>query len=63
MKLVPLLTALAIGVWLVMRWRRGKLERANVVLGGFGIAALVIYGLGVIHPPSVEHVLTDRRQP
>ncbi|MCW3065424.1 MAG: phosphatase family protein [Solirubrobacterales bacterium] len=57
MKPTPLVTAaalLAFGLW---RWRRRRLPGWWGIVGAIAIAALVVYGAGLVHPPSLEHVL------
>jgi undecaprenyl-diphosphatase len=51
----PLGAAAVLLAYLVTR--RRKLERLALGAGLVVAAGLVVYGLGVIHPPSLEHVL------
>jgi undecaprenyl-diphosphatase len=51
----PLVLAGALVAYIVVRRRR--LGRASVAAGLLVAAALVVYGLRLIHPPSLEHVL------
>jgi membrane protein DedA with SNARE-associated domain/membrane-associated phospholipid phosphatase len=54
-KPTPLIGAAAVLGWLVYRRRRmGWIERAVWLVV---VAALVLYGTGVVHPPSLEHIL------
>lgn len=57
MKPLPLIAAALLAAWLVWRWRR----RSNVerVIGMLVVAALVVYGAGLVHPPSLESIIED----
>jgi membrane protein DedA with SNARE-associated domain len=52
-----LTVAIALAVFVVMRWRRLGVE--NKILGAVAAVALGIYGIGVIHPPNLEELLRD----
>lgn len=57
MKITPLVLAAAIAAWLVYRRRRmGWVERVIWALIAVGA---VLYGTGVVHPPSLEHIITS----
>jgi membrane protein DedA with SNARE-associated domain len=57
MKPLPLAAAVLLAAWLAWRWRR----RSNVerVIGVLVAAALVVYGVGLVHPPSLESIIED----
>jgi membrane protein DedA with SNARE-associated domain/membrane-associated phospholipid phosphatase len=57
MRLVPLLAALAVVAFLVLRWRRiGKVERVVAIVVA---AALGVYSTGVVDLPNLEHLIED----
>ncbi|UGS34644.1 bifunctional DedA family/phosphatase PAP2 family protein [Capillimicrobium parvum] len=60
MKIIPLLAAIALAAWLV--WRRRKLGRVELGIGIVVVAALGVYSTGVIHLPSLEHLIEDLGQ-
>jgi membrane protein DedA with SNARE-associated domain len=51
----PLAAAVALAAFLVVRRRR--LERTMLVGGALLAAGMIVYGLGVIHPPNIEELL------
>ena len=57
MKPLPLFGAAVLGAYTAWRARRlGKVELVALVVV---VAALALYGLGVVHPPNVEHIVKD----
>lgn len=57
MKPLPLAGAVLLAAWLAWRWRhRSNGER---VLGAVLVAALAVYGSGLVHPPSLESIIED----
>jgi undecaprenyl-diphosphatase len=58
-KLIPLLSALAVAVYLAWRWRQGRRERGTLAAGLVLIGGLVVYGTGLVHPPSIDKLLED----
>ncbi len=59
MKVVPLLSALALAGYLAWRWRQGRRDRRTLAAGALVIAGLVVYGAGLVHPPSIDKLLED----
>jgi membrane protein DedA with SNARE-associated domain/membrane-associated phospholipid phosphatase len=57
MKVGPLVVAGLLALLLVARWRR--MQGENRVLGAVAVAALAVYGSGLVHPPSLDKVLED----
>ncbi|MEA2394064.1 MAG: hypothetical protein QOJ82_1955 [Solirubrobacteraceae bacterium] len=57
MKPVWLVFAAALAAFLV--WRRRRLEPTLLIGGGLVAIGSVVYGLGLIHLPNVEHLLID----
>lgn len=57
MKVGPLVVAGLLAAYLVVRWRRIQVE--NRALGAVAVAALAVYGSGVVHLPSLDRVLED----
>src|SRR3954469_3682345 len=57
MKVGPLVVAGLLALYLVARWRHVRGE--NRVLGAIAVAALAVYGSGLVHPPSLDKVLED----
>jgi membrane protein DedA with SNARE-associated domain/membrane-associated phospholipid phosphatase len=55
----PLISAAVLLGYLLLQWRRGRLERMTLIGAGVVIAGLVVYGVGLIHPPNVEHLLVQ----
>ena len=53
----PLVIAGLLAIFLVVRWRR--LQAENRVIGVLAVAALAVYGTGLVHPPSLDKILTD----
>jgi undecaprenyl-diphosphatase len=60
MKLVPLLAAIALALWLF--WRRRKVGRIGLGAGIVAVVALAVYSTGVIHLPNIEHLIEDLGQ-
>jgi len=58
-KVVPLAAAALLLGELALRARRGQLGRGGAALRLLVLAGLVAYGLGLVHPPNLERVLTD----
>src|SRR5205807_4301098 len=57
MKPLPLAGAALLAGYVAWRGRRlGRLELAGLLVV---IAALVAYGVGLIHPPNLEHLIKD----
>ena len=57
MKPAPLVFAVALGVFLVLRWRRLSNEaRVLLVLAAAGLA---VYGTGLVELPNFEKLITD----
>jgi MYXO-CTERM domain-containing protein len=52
-----LVFAVALAAFLV--WRRRRLEPTVLIGGALVVAAAVVYGLGVVHLPNLEHLLID----
>ncbi len=59
MKVVPLVAAALLLAELALRARRGQLGRAGAALRLLVLAGLLVYGVGLVHPPNLERVLTD----
>ncbi|HEU4975018.1 MAG TPA: VTT domain-containing protein [Baekduia sp.] len=57
MKLVPLLGAAALALFLVLRRRR--LEPTLLAGGGIGVVLLLVYGSGLVHLPNIQKLLED----
>ena len=57
MKATPLIFAAALVVYCVVR--RKRLGRGEWVLGAIVLAALLVYGTGLVHPPSPEKLIKD----
>lgn len=57
MKVGPLAVGGLLAGYLVVRWRRVQVE--NRILGAIAVAALAVYGSGVVHLPSLDKVLED----
>jgi membrane protein DedA with SNARE-associated domain/membrane-associated phospholipid phosphatase len=53
----PLIGALALAIFLVVRFRR--LGRATLVLGVVVAAGLALWGLGIIQPPNLTKLIED----
>jgi undecaprenyl-diphosphatase len=56
-KPAPLVIAAALTAYGVIRRRR--ISRGEWIVGAIIVAALVLYGTGVIHPPSLQHLIKD----
>jgi undecaprenyl-diphosphatase len=56
-KVGPLVVAALLALYLVARWRRVQVE--NRILGAVAVAALAVYGSGVVHFPSLDTVLKN----
>jgi undecaprenyl-diphosphatase len=56
-KVWPLIFAAALATFLVLRRRR--LEVPLLVAGAIAVAALCVYGAGVVEPPDLEQLLVD----
>jgi membrane protein DedA with SNARE-associated domain/membrane-associated phospholipid phosphatase len=56
-KVGPLVVAGLLAIYLVGRWRRVQLE--NRILGAVAVAALAVYGSGLVHFPSLDSVLKN----
>jgi membrane protein DedA with SNARE-associated domain/membrane-associated phospholipid phosphatase len=56
-KPAPLVFAAALAVYGVVR--RKRISRGEWIFGGIVFAALVLYGTGVIHPPSLQNLIKD----
>lgn len=57
MKITPLVFAAAIAGWLIYRRKRmGWIERVFLILVA---AAAIVYGTGLVHPPSLEKIIED----
>jgi undecaprenyl-diphosphatase len=56
-KVTPLVFAAALVVYGVVR--RKKIGRGEWVLGAIVLAALILYGTGLVHPPSPEKLIKD----
>jgi membrane protein DedA with SNARE-associated domain len=56
-KPTPLIAAAVLLLYGVWRLRRRTLSRSWAVAGVLAIGALVAYGTGLVHPPSIEHIL------
>jgi membrane protein DedA with SNARE-associated domain/membrane-associated phospholipid phosphatase len=56
-KPAPLVFAAALVVYGVVR--RKKIGRGEWVLGAIVLAALLVYGTGLVHPPSLEKLIKD----
>jgi len=46
-----------LAAFVIWRWRRLGFE--NKILGLVAAAALIVYGSGVIHPPSLDEIFLD----
>ena len=57
MKPVPLLLAAALVVYGVVR--RKRIGRGEWIVGGIVVIAAVLYGTGIVHPPSLQHLIKD----
>ena len=57
MKPAPLVFAAMLAGYGVIR--RKRISRGEWIFGGIVFAALVLYGTGVIHPPSLQHLIKD----
>jgi membrane protein DedA with SNARE-associated domain/membrane-associated phospholipid phosphatase len=57
MKPAPLLAGVALLAWAI--WRRDRLDRKHQLLVALGVAALGVYGAGLIHLPKLQNVLLD----
>jgi membrane protein DedA with SNARE-associated domain/membrane-associated phospholipid phosphatase len=53
----PLVLAALIAAYGLLRRRR--ISRGEWITGGVVIAALLVYGTGVVHPPSLEQLIKD----
>jgi membrane protein DedA with SNARE-associated domain/membrane-associated phospholipid phosphatase len=56
-KPTPLIGAAALLLYGLWRLRRGRLTLPWGIAGAIAIGALVAYGTGLVHPPSLEHIL------
>jgi membrane protein DedA with SNARE-associated domain/membrane-associated phospholipid phosphatase len=56
-KIGPLVFAVALVVYGVVRRRR--ISRGEWVTGGIVLAGLLLYGTGLVHPPSIESLIKD----
>jgi membrane protein DedA with SNARE-associated domain/membrane-associated phospholipid phosphatase len=56
-KPLPLLAAVALAVFLVVR--RRKLEPTLLIGGGIVVALLLVYGSGAVHLPNVKNLVED----
>jgi membrane protein DedA with SNARE-associated domain/membrane-associated phospholipid phosphatase len=56
-KIGPLVFAAALVVYGVVRRRR--ISRGEWVTGGIVLAGLLLYGTGLVHPPSIESLIKD----
>lgn len=59
MKPFPLVVAALLALETAVRVRRGRLGRGALVLRVLALVALLVYGLGLVHPPNVEHALSS----
>ena len=57
MKPVWIIFAAALLAFLV--WRRRRLERTTLAGGALVAVAALVYGLGLVHLPNLEHLLID----
>lgn len=57
MKPLPLLFAAAVAGYLW--WRRRRLGRLELIGGTLAAAALVAYGVGLVHPPNLQKSIED----
>lgn len=55
----PLWLVAAVLLLAYLIWRRQRLERTMLVGGAIAIAGMVVYGLGLVHPPNLDEVLKD----
>jgi membrane protein DedA with SNARE-associated domain/membrane-associated phospholipid phosphatase len=46
-----------LAAWVIWRWRHMSIE--NKVLGLIAATGLIVYGTGVIHPPSLDEIVLD----
>jgi membrane protein DedA with SNARE-associated domain/membrane-associated phospholipid phosphatase len=53
----PLAFAVVLAAFLVLRRRR--LEPTLLIGGALGVAGLLVYGSGLVHPPSVKSIVED----
>jgi len=58
-KVVPLVFAVLLLGEAALRARRGQLGRGGVALRLLVFAGLIVYGVGLVHPPNLERVLID----
>jgi membrane protein DedA with SNARE-associated domain/membrane-associated phospholipid phosphatase len=56
-KMVPIIAAVAIAVFLVLR--RRKLEPTLLAGGALAVVGLLVYGSGLVHLPNVQKLLED----
>jgi membrane protein DedA with SNARE-associated domain/membrane-associated phospholipid phosphatase len=56
-KIGPLVFAVALVVYGIVRRRR--ISRGEWVTGGIVLAGLLLYGTGLVHPPSIESLIKD----
>lgn len=57
MKPVWLVFAAALAGYLLWRWRQGRLEKLARIAGPIVVAGAVVYGLGLVKLPNLEHLL------
>jgi undecaprenyl-diphosphatase len=57
MKPLPLVFAVALAAFLW--WRRRKLGRLELIGGAVVVAAVLVYGTGLVHPPNLEKAIED----
>ena len=57
MKPAPLVIAAAMAVYGIVR--RKRISRGEWIFGSIVGVALVLYGTGVIHPPSLQKLISD----
>jgi undecaprenyl-diphosphatase len=53
----PLTFAALAAVYLALRWRRSSTERRVLLI--LAVVGFGVYGSGLVHPPSAEHVISD----
>jgi membrane protein DedA with SNARE-associated domain/membrane-associated phospholipid phosphatase len=53
----PMTIGVLLAVFIVWRWRRLAVE--NKVIGALAAAGFIVYGTGLIHPPSLDQVILD----
>jgi membrane protein DedA with SNARE-associated domain len=56
-KPVPLLFAAALVAYGIVR--RKRISRGEWILGAIVVVAAVLYGTGIVHPPSLQHIIKD----